>query len=384
MEQFNKLVFFIFVGCLSTLHADEYYNYFKMTCNPLANTVKLQNVDQWDERPSKDDYAFKQKIFTKDDLKPESLSIYRDGECVFTNKTKIRLRLGSDDAYPYGQCGAAPAMWFSLWVNKKKVLSRTVYNPTCNPGSILESVDISDKNITLNRYKTSGDFYSIDINTSVVQPETIIVKNNLKVDTVEYPTDGKKIPAGTKILLYGDNNPICEAFRKNDWNTNIKRKEYRNGCSYSANTLDSYTVLVDINNDGIYEREYVDSRWGRFEYTDMYYLDENTSKTIDTLFEQLPQDVGYNPERREQCEKIVKAIKETKSPSIPKSWADGDQLTLHSINKTVRLPHVIDRVTYQNKNYFQFFSDGIYGLLEYKSDYSFNEICLAKEVEENY
>ncbi|MCK9472053.1 MAG: hypothetical protein M0Q88_09920 [Bacilli bacterium] len=384
MKHFNKLVFFIFIACLSTLYADEYYNYFKMTCDPLTNTVKLENIDQWNERPSKDDYAFKQKIFTKDDLKPESLSIYRDGECVFANKTKIRLRLGSDDAYPYGQCGAAPAMWFSLWVNKKKVLSRTIYNPTCNPGSILESVDISDKNITLNRYKTSGDFYSIDINTSVVQPETIIVKDNLSVDTIEYPTDGKKIPAGTKILLYGDNNPICEAFRKNDWNTNIKRKEYRNGCSYSANTLNSYTVLVDINNDGIYEREYVDSRWGRFEYTDIYYLDENTSKTIDTLFEQLSQDVGYNPERIEQCEKIVEVIKETKSPSIPKSWADGDQLTLHSINKTVRLPHIIDRVTYQNKNYFQFFSDGIYGLIEYKSDHSFNEICLAKEVEENY
>jgi hypothetical protein len=384
MKHFNKLVFFIFVACLSTLYADEYYNYFKMTCDPLANIVKLENIDQWNERPSKDDYAFKQKIFTKDDLKPESLSIYRDGECVFANKTKIRLRLGSDDAYPYGQCGGAPAMWFSLWVNKKKVLSKTVYNPTCNPGSILESVDISDKNITLNRYKTSGDFYSIDINTSVVQPEIIIVKDNLSVDTIEYPTDGKKISAGTKILLYGNNNPICEAFRKNDWNTNMKRKEYRNGCRYSANTLDSYATLVDINNDGIYEREYVDSRWGRFEYTDIYYLDANKSKTIDALFKQLSQDIGYNPKREEQCEKIVEVIKETKSPSIPKSWADGDQLTLHSINKTVRLPHIIDRVTYQNKNYFQFFSDGIYGLLEYKSDHSFNEICLAKEVEENY
>jgi hypothetical protein len=371
MKQFNKLVFLIYVACLGTLYADEYYNYFKMTCDPLANAVKLENVDQWNERPSKDDYAFKQKIFTRDDLKAESLSIYKDGECVFANKTKIRLRLGSDDAYPYGQCGGAPAMWFSLWVNKKKVLSKTVYNPKCNPGSVLKSVDISDKNITLNRYKTSGDFYFIDINTSVVQPETIIVKNNLNVDTVEYPTDGKKIPAGTKILLYGDNNPICEAFRKNDWDTNIKQKEYQNFCRYSANNLGSYTVLVDINNDGVYEREYVDSRWGRFEYTDIYYLDENTSKTIDALFGQ-------------QCEKIVEAIKKTKALSIPKSWADGDQLTLHSINKTVRLPHIIDRITYQNKNYFQFFSDDIYGLLEYKSDHSFSEICLAKKVKENY
>ena len=385
MKRLNLMKFLILLTCFTILHADEYYNYMEMECDPLTSSVSIENVDQWNKRPSKDDYAFKQKIFPQNDLKPEILSIYKDGECVFTNKTRIRLRLGSDNAYAYGECGAAPAMWFSLWVNKKKVLSKSVYNPKCNPGSIIKSVVISNEKIEIKTYEISTDstyLIDTDINKSIVLTKTIQLDTSLNIDEIEYPSNGKKIPAGTKILLYGDNNPVCNAFRKKDWRTNIKQKKYQNTCRYSANNLEKY--LVDINNNGTQEREYIDSRWGRFEYTNIYYLDENTSKTIDALIERLPHSTGYNLKKEEQCQKIVEAIKATKVPSIPKSWAQGHQLILHSINTTVELPHIIDRVTYQGKNYFQFFSNDIYGLLEYKSDHSFNEICLAKEVKENY
>jgi hypothetical protein len=355
-----------------------------MTCNPLNNTLKLENVDQWDKTPSKNDYAFKQKLFSKNDSKPESLFVYKDGECIFANKERVRIRLGADEALPYGQCGGAPAMWFSLWVNKKKVLSKYVYNPQCNPGNILESVQISNETIMFNQYKITGDFALYEIDKNIVTSEIVAIKNDIPIDTIEYPEHGEKIPAGTKILLHGENNPVCKAFAKDDWNTQIEQKSYQNGCDYSANSLTSYTSLIDINNDGLQEREYVDSRWGRFEYTDIYLIDENASKAIDTLLEKLPTNIGYNPKEREQCQEIVEAIKATNVSPIPKSWADGDNITLRSINKTVTLPHDIETITYEGKNYFYFLSDGIYGLLEYQSNHSFNEICIAKKVEENY
>ncbi len=57
---------------------------------------------------------------------------------------------------------------------------------------------------------------------------------------------------------------------------------------------------------------------------------------------------------------------------------------LNAINKTIRAPHIITPVIFDNKTYLEFYSDDIWGLLKLKSDKNYEEICFYHKVKENY
>lgn len=178
IKRLNLIEFIILLTCAMHIHADEYYNYMQMKCDPSTKSVSFKNVNQWNDRPSKDDYTLKQKIFSKDDLQAVSLSVYKDGECSFINGNKIKITLGSDIASTHGACGGSPALWFDLWVNDKKFLSKSVYIPKCHPGSLIKELSINDKNITFTKYQLPN--FLDDINKSIVQTKIITLHYALK------------------------------------------------------------------------------------------------------------------------------------------------------------------------------------------------------------
>lgn len=360
----------------NTLFADEYYNYIQMTCNPTEKKVELENVDQWNNSPSDSDYSFKEKIFQNDDLNSSTLKIYRAGECIFKNGREVRLKISADEAFPYGQCGASPASWLSLWVDKKKILSKYVYIPTCLAQSSLKSIKIQDDVVEICDYNTTGNFASLEINTEAFTCKSI----NVSRDNIEYPVSGEKIPAGTKILEYGFNSPLCEAFVKDDWRTQAREMNFDTKHLNNANVLSK--SIVDINNDGVDETLYSDSRWGRFEYTHIYILKKNEEK-INTLFDNLPSS-GFSKQHDEQCNTLMTELKKEVNSTIPESWAKDSQLILPSIGKSINLPHEISPIVYQGRTYLEFYSENIWGLLEYKSDKEFEEKCLYTKIKENY
>ena len=257
------------------LNADEYYNYIKMTCNPSAKSVKLENVDQWNETPSSDDYKFKQKIFDKNDSILISLAIYKDGECVFTNGESIRLRLGSDRSFPYGQCGAAPALWFSLWVNKKKVLSRHIYNPMCNPGNIMEFANVTDKNITFSTYEVTGNFPFFEINQSITHSKTLQIDSNLSVDEEEYPKIKESLQLGDWKVFYENDKSFCSQFldkHKFKLPKKAQTLETGNFASYEYNGNFEKMKDADYDNDGVIDEAYVLHARTHYNDGDSYFL----------------------------------------------------------------------------------------------------------------
>ncbi|MBV8635293.1 MAG: hypothetical protein JO002_12440 [Burkholderiaceae bacterium] len=50
-------------------------------------------------------------------------------DCTLANGTKIRVRGGRQQALPYGVGGGNPPEFFSLWINKRKVISRKIWKP---------------------------------------------------------------------------------------------------------------------------------------------------------------------------------------------------------------------------------------------------------------
>jgi hypothetical protein len=365
----------------SALLADEYYNYIQMTCNPTEIKVELENIDQWDDRPSDSDYSFKGKTFQNDDFNLTTLKIYKAGECTFSNGKKVRLKLGSGEAVPYGQCGASPASWFSLWVDEKKILSQYDYIPTCLAESSLKSIKVQDDAVEICEYNTTGSFASLEIHKESFTCKTFNVGNSEK-DNNEYPTGKKKLPAGTKILEYGSDDPLCQAFIKDDWHNTQTTKIYSITWPFcGANNLTR--DVVDIDNDGSVEVLYSDSRWGRFEYTHIYILDKN-EYAVSMLFDDLSGLNKFSKKYEEQCTSIMTELKKETNETIPQSWAKDSKLILSQSGKTIDIPHEISPVVYQGRTYLSFYSNDLWGLLEYKSNKEFEEKCLYSKIKENY
>lgn len=362
------------------LLADEYYTYIQMTCNPTEKKVELENVDQWNDSPSDSDYAFKEKIFQNDDLNSTTLKIYKAGECIFSNGKKVRLKLGSGEAVPYGQCGASPASWFSLWVDEKRVLSQYDYIPTCLAESSLKSIKVQDDAVEICEYNTTGSFASLEIHKEAFTCKTVNVENSEK-DNIEYPTGKKKLPAGTKILEYGTDDPLCQAFIKDDWHTQTTKIYSITWPFCGANNLTR--DVVDIDNDGSVEVLYRNSRWGRSEYTHIYILDKN-EYIVTMLFDDLSGLNQFSKEYEEQCNAIMTEFKKETNETIPQSWAQNSKLILPRSRKTIDIPHEISPVVYQERTYLSFYSNYLWGLLEYKSNKEFEEKCLYSKVKENY
>ena len=280
----GTLALLIFLACFGTLHADEYYNYFKMTCDPLANSVKLENVDQWNNIPSKEDYAFKQKVFDKNDSAIVSLKVYEDGECIFANGKSVRVRLGADRAFPHGQCGAAPALWFNLWINKKKILSHSVYNPTCNPGNTVESVNITDENITFNKYEVTGEFPFWSINNDITHFETMLIDNTLPSDDKEYPKVQEHLKIGDWKAFYESDEKFCSQFLDDNQfilPKRAQRLEAGNFAPYEYNGDFEKMKDADYDNDGVVDEAYALHARTHYNDGDSYFIfskENNVSK----------------------------------------------------------------------------------------------------------
>ncbi|HLD23855.1 MAG TPA: hypothetical protein VJA83_07920 [Sulfuricurvum sp.] len=379
---FRLSLFFALIG--SSLNADEYYNYFEMACDPISKTVTLNNVDQWNERPSEKAYTFKTYIFNSTETKPVILSVYRDGECTFSNGKKIRLRIGSDIGLPYGECGAKPPEYFSLWVDKKKILSKATYMQRCQYESEIKSIKIQNDIITTCTYATTGDAFSLNINKNKVSCSTKVINMNQPRDEIEYPLVGTKVPAGTRILQYGSDNPVCQTFASKNSGKSFTWIEPLKSLDYGANQLDK--LFFDINNDGNNETVFMDSRWGRFEYSRLYVIDAKNVSRINTQYNTLPTEGEFTEEHEKKFDNFIQQL-EAISPSAPESWGankNPERLRINTIKQTIDMPHNTSPVMYKGKVYLKFYSNGIEGLLKYKSSKHFEEICIAKVVEENY
>jgi len=386
MRIFCSLFRFLFSFGLITsfLSADEYYNYFEMACDPTSKSVTLKNIDQWNKAPSEKDYAFKTHIFSSTETKPISLLVYHDGECTFNNGKKIRLRIGSDGGLAYGECGAKPPEYFSLWIDKKKILSKATYMQRCNYESNIKSIKIQNNTVTTCTYATSGDDITLKINKNKVSCTSKPIDMNQPIDKIEYPLLGTKIPAGTRILQYGSDNPVCQAFAHKDAAKLFTWIKPSRSLDYSANQLDK--MSFDINNDGKTETVYMDSRWGRFEYSRLYVTDVNNVIKIDAQYDALPIEREVTGEHERKFTNFLQRLEAT-TPSIPESWGankNPERLRINTIKKTIDMPKNTSPVMYQGKVYLQFSSNELTGLLRYKSSKHFEEICIAKVVEENY
>jgi uncharacterized protein len=254
-------------------------------------TVQSQSVSIEQTEENKGRPAGVKKFKRRKDRDEHEKFIVRPGEfceCIYPSGTRVRVKVGEGSSSPFGECGADPEVFMSLWVNERKIASKVWFAGHC-----IESPPRSAQYPAVS-FKISGGPEGVSVQKchtarqgeSDLTPEDAEVKKGaverLSVcvdysdiskypkDLVEYPPKGTETPkVGDIEMLYGS-GAVCEAVleglkrhfddfvEQNDrdqsttklsspnWSeTSFQLHEEANGC---------YESVFDLNNDGKLDR----------------------------------------------------------------------------------------------------------------------------------
>ena len=129
-------------------------------------------------------------------------------DCVLANGTTIRVRGGRQQAFPYGAGGGNPPAFFSLWINKRKVISRRIWMPgyeeTFNDPPIYDGAVITATHIIICATAQGKPQQCNSEPLNLMRP----------IDSVEYgATTSKTAPGHISVTAKGAaNQRFCEAY----------------------------------------------------------------------------------------------------------------------------------------------------------------------------
>jgi hypothetical protein len=199
MRVFWTLAAILLVGA-SSARADIAWSAGDLVCDggvALARFTKGYNDDtpQYEKLPAEVDRA---------NLSGAPGADRRD--CTLSNGWTVRLRLGTDQGFPYGMGGAAPPEYFSLWVNHRKVISRRTWAEGYEQS-------FEDRNRIVGVLVTAGSVTICKrVDASVVCDREPVTIARMTPDQFEYPPLGIVIPKpGSIKIVVGNGNRLCRA-----------------------------------------------------------------------------------------------------------------------------------------------------------------------------
>jgi hypothetical protein len=204
--------------------------------------------------------------------------------CTLANGDVVTLRYGRKQAYAYGRGGGSPDSFFSLWVNRKKVLSREPLDVDFRQSKILNSLTFAQGRILRCLYQTDTAHpwiaYRLPPPVPIACTEQAIDVGKLPDDPFEM-SDRDREGIGTLSVASTSNNTFCRQFvrpyldelgyeRIGDVATKAKE-----ALAYSLlNPQLPFSVVVSGTGKSI---NYVAERGGRSEF------DFDNDGTIDTV-----------------------------------------------------------------------------------------------------
>jgi len=226
------------------------------------------------------------KKFKRGKSRPEPEAfVVRPGqfaECIYPSGTRVRAKVGEESARPYGECGGDPEVFMSLWVNKRKIVSRMWFAGHCreyrgspaisfNISGIYNGVSVQKCHSVMHEATT---LMSEKVNTKKdkANPLSVCVDfpdvSKYPIDLLEYPSQRTKIPKVGDIELLDGTEPVCQAVLdelKRDFNTfsnypdqskiKLRRPEWTDTTvELPKELVGSSESIFDFNNDGNLDR----------------------------------------------------------------------------------------------------------------------------------
>lgn len=190
------------------------------------------------------------------------------GDCLLRNGVTISYAVGGDAGRPYGQCGASPPDYFSLWLDKKRLFTR--YDFTYCGSLTMHAVVITPSTVFLCVFTDDASLAGFP-DEAHKRPSSC---SPFAETNFQAPIDYKKYPPAdapiSKVngLRYARNEQACVAMNSEKGNEAIATDGGTVG-DYQYNVT---RHIFDFDNDGKNDVVYlVEQRHGGFD-GDQYYL----------------------------------------------------------------------------------------------------------------
>jgi hypothetical protein len=205
-------VFLIMFGLygIRPTRADELNTYMALSCDAVNNRAILRfGYADDDDRPT---FAAMPQGFDWPELKPPVADGFPNGVLHDEpRETSCRLAHGVEVKARYADAGA-PLDWrFSVWVDKRKVVSKAALNPKGCNSCWIQSLLIENNTIRRCDFQLKQDDNPYDVITKAVpivcgEPTPLTGE----IDTIEYPPSGAapRPPVGS-MLVSGDKQ-LCQ------------------------------------------------------------------------------------------------------------------------------------------------------------------------------
>lgn len=231
-----------------TAEADYRWDYVDVSCDPGKQRVTIQLNALWNEDPDLGWHGSirpKTGSLTRQEFRVSSQIDY--GECLISPGKLVRIKMSAGVAREYGMCGGDPEGWLSVWVDKRKWLSRHQVAGRCTTNPMSRIV-ISSTGMVLcskkidNPLDTAPESVAESCETI---PGSRLAKNR---DLAEYPVSTATRPeVGTVVIEHGKDTALCRDMLK------AKRNEFGRAKWTVDLPADANRGLSDAQDHGLYE-----------------------------------------------------------------------------------------------------------------------------------
>jgi hypothetical protein len=191
-------------------------------------------------------------------------------ECIFPSGKRVRVKVGEDSPSWYGECGADPEIFASIWIDKKKVASREWFTGHCrerwsNPDVAYRVLFTTGEKSSefVNKCHTQQIEEKLTGSAKSKEPLSVCVEypaiSYFPRDYTEYPKAGQKPPKVGKLLKLSGTHPVCDETLKELKSTKGSRHFQhpvwtKTSVKLPENIRDSDQGIFDIDNDGRVDR----------------------------------------------------------------------------------------------------------------------------------
>jgi hypothetical protein len=225
----------LFLGCLNSAQADYMDFHFDIKCDAKNNRAEIIPYGIWNS-----------EVYSN---KPQN--------CKLSNGRTIRVKMGLGSTYRFGIKGV-PDKWLSVWIDKKRVLSRSQFD--CDDKTCSMRVNVTAKGFTV-CYQAESD-KSTAKETPQQAKEQCKFTANKKFpkfrDSIEFPLPNqRKMPRPNSLVtLFAQNKQFCKQFKQSS--KLYRRTSFPITPPESATFIDS-NGLISAGHSSIYEEYIFDS-----------------------------------------------------------------------------------------------------------------------------
>lgn len=134
--------------------------------------------------------------------------------CQFADGREIKVKTNRDPITSFGYCGVSPPDWFSMWIDRRKIWSREVYN-TCERGFTHRAVIINGKRlfdcivVKTTEEANARSWWQLPNHVDCADVSARLSQS--KIDLVEYPPMGPPMPPiGTVLATDVADRELCQ------------------------------------------------------------------------------------------------------------------------------------------------------------------------------